>query len=58
MPAILDVNALSCVVFSYADFHNTLLIDVLNCICMNGTLHIMHAVVNNGFVINDKTRDG
>jgi hypothetical protein len=33
-----------------ADFHNTLIIDLLNCICVNGTLHIMHAIVINGFV--------
>jgi hypothetical protein len=33
-----------------ADFHNTLIIDLLNCICVNEILHIMHAVMNNGFV--------
>jgi hypothetical protein len=32
------------------DFHNLMIIDLLNCMCMNGTLHIMYAVVINGFV--------
>jgi hypothetical protein len=55
---------------SDVDFHNLMIIDLMNCMCVNGTLHIMHAVVINGFVnkktggqrpttsINDKTGDG
>jgi hypothetical protein len=37
---------------SDTNFHNLMIIDLLNCMCVNGTLHIMHAVVINGFVIN------
>jgi hypothetical protein len=37
------------------DFHNLMIIDLLNCMCVNGTLHIMHAVVFNEF-LNNKTR--
>jgi hypothetical protein len=39
---------------SDADFHNIMFIDLLNCICVNGTLHFMHAVVINE-LLNEKT---
>jgi membrane protein insertase Oxa1/YidC/SpoIIIJ len=39
-----------------ADFYNTLIIDLLNYICVNGTLHIMQTIVINGFV-KKKTGD-
>jgi hypothetical protein len=32
-------------------FHNLMIIDLLNCMCVDGTLYIMHVVVINGFVI-------
>jgi hypothetical protein len=32
------------------DFHNLIIIDLLYCMPMNRTLHIMHAIVINGFV--------
>jgi hypothetical protein len=37
------------------DFHNLIIIDLLNCMSVNGTLHIMHAVAFNEF-LNNKTR--